>query len=160
MDHPERERIPSPLAAYVLSPLIATDLKVRTREEVIDALLDLVDAQGLLVNRAEARRALLAREKLMSTAMDGGIAIPHARTDAVARLVCALGIVREGMACGAPDGNPTFLFIMTLSPVGTTSPQVQFMATLLRAIDSVGRERLLAAQTGAELRERILGEAF
>ena len=92
------------------------DLKSTTKTGVIEEILDLLIAAGKIrkENRAEVLNALLVRENKMSTGMQHGIAIPHAKTDAVEDLVAALAIKKEGIDFDALDGKPSHIFIMTI----------------------------------------------
>jgi mannitol/fructose-specific phosphotransferase system IIA component (Ntr-type) len=107
---------------------------------------------------AEARRAIFEREAQMSTGMEKGVAIPHARTDAVDRLVCAVGLKPEGIDFGALDGQPSRIFVLSLSPKSASAPHVQFMAMISRTLGSdESRDRVLAATTAGELWTALLG---
>jgi mannitol/fructose-specific phosphotransferase system IIA component (Ntr-type) len=129
---------------------IALDLSARTKEEVIDQLLALCARSGGVVSLAEARQAICQREARASTAIEYGIALPHAVTEAVDRLVCAVGISRPGVAFGAADGAPSRLFIMTLLPPSVTTAYTHLTGAILRALGPEGREALFAARSGQE----------
>ncbi len=101
-------------------------------------------------------RAILDREGIMSTGMGEGIAIPHARTDTVSQLVCAIGVKRDGIDYGSLDGEPSTLFVLTLTPTSAAAPHVQFMALISRALNTEGRARALAATTKDELLHALL----
>lgn len=130
------------------------DLKSTTKMDVIEEILDLLIAAGRIrkENRAEVLNALLVRENKMSTGMQHGIAIPHAKTDAVEDLVAALAIKQEGIDFDALDGKPSHIFIMTISPLKRTGPHIQFLAEISRKLNQPSiREKLLLAQTKDEI---------
>jgi len=130
------------------------DLKSTTKTGVIEEILDLLIAAGKIrkENRAEVLNALLVRENKMSTGMQHGIAIPHAKTDAVEDLVAALAIKKEGIDFDALDGKPSHIFIMTISPVKRTGPHIQFLAEISRKLNQPSiREKLLLTQTKDEI---------
>ena len=68
------------------------DLRSDTKEGIITELVDLLVAAGKIDDRADVLAAILAREQKMSTGMQSGIAIPHARTASVRGLVTAFGL--------------------------------------------------------------------
>ena len=138
------------LAPYIRPDRIKINLAGHTKEQVLDELLDLLVATGEVTDVAEARRVLLEREKAMPTGMEHGVAIPHARTDTVKDLVCAVGTKPEGVAFGSLDGEPSTIFVLTLSPARNPGPQMQIMAMIARALDTEGRKGLLAARTAEE----------
>lgn len=137
----------------ILSPeLITTSLKSSTKEGVIGELLDILVAQKKIKNRDEVLSALLDRERKMSTGIQHGVAIPHAKTRAVTQLVACIGIKPEGIDFDALDGEPSKIFIMTLSPIDRVGPHVQFLAEVSMVIQTQeARERLLLAKSAKDV---------
>jgi mannitol/fructose-specific phosphotransferase system IIA component (Ntr-type)/Kef-type K+ transport system membrane component KefB len=129
---------------------VSLDLHASTKEAVIDQLLALCARSGVVTDLAEARTAILARENKSSTGLEHGIALPHARTEAVSHMVCALGISRAGVDFGSLDGQPSAIFIMVLMPLEITTAYTRLTGGLMRALDEAGRQALLAAKSGSE----------
>ncbi|WP_294428418.1 PTS sugar transporter subunit IIA, partial [uncultured Treponema sp.] len=76
----------------VLTPdTVELHLKGKTKEEIIDEMLDILIKAGKVADKATARECVLDRERKMSTGMKHGIAIPHGKTDTVADLVACIG---------------------------------------------------------------------
>ena len=142
---------------------ITLSLKSTTKEGVMEELVDLLMAAGKirdLKDRKEALKAILDRESKMSTGMQNGIAIPHGKTDRVDSLVAAIGIKKEGVDFQALDGQPSRLFVMTLSPDTRTGPHIQFLAEISRQLsDAAIRERVLKAATAEEVLDILSGDA-
>lgn len=131
---------------------ITTELQATTKDGVIENLVDLLVASGKIKDRVEALRAVLEREKKMSTGMQSGIAIPHGKIDSVEELVAAFGIKHAGVEFDSLDGLPARIFVMTLSPANRTGPHIQFLAEISRQLnDPAVRERLLQATTAEEI---------
>jgi len=122
------------IASFLNPRAVKLRLKGATKDEILDEMLALLAQTGEVGDVAEARRALFAREESMSTGLVEGVAIPHARTSAVSRLVCAIGLKPEGMDFASLDGQPARLFVLTLSPENAPAPHVQFMAGLGQAL--------------------------
>ncbi len=137
----------------ILTPaVISTSLKSTTKDEVIGELLDLLVAAKLIADREEVLAALMERERKMSTGIQHGVAIPHAKTKAVKNLVACIGIKPEGLDFESLDGEPSRIFIMTLSPIDRVGPHVQFLAEVSTVIKTKeARQRLLAAKTPQEI---------
>ncbi len=146
------------LMRYIPPDAVTTRLDGQTKEEVVDELLALLDARGYLTNRKKAREDLWARESSLSTGMQYGIAIPHGRTDGVNRLVCAVGVKREGVDFQSIDGEPTRIIVLTLSPKHLVAPHMQFMAMISQALGEEGRARILAAETPEALWQALAGK--
>ena len=131
---------------------ILLDLKSDAKEGIIAEMIDLVVASGKVKDRQAALKAVLDREQKMSTGMQHGIAIPHGKTDAVDTLVTAFALKKEGADFGSLDGQPSRIFVMTVSPVQHSGPHIQFLAEMSQLLnDSQRRERLLSASTTAEV---------
>jgi len=138
------------LSKYLSPELVSVDLKGTNRTAIIDEMLGILNRHGRVKDPAQARAALLEREELMPTGIQNGIAIPHARTDAVSELVCAVGIQKEGVDFGAIDNKPSRIFVMLLSPRETPGPQLQLMAMISRVLNQAS-ERMLAAESNEAL---------
>ena len=90
--------------------------------------------------------------------MENGVAIPHARTDEVDHLTCVVGLKKEGIDFDAMDGQPSSIFVLTLSPTKAAEPHIQFMSMISRILDEDGRDRVLAAETSDELWHALVGD--
>ena len=137
---------------------IRLDLKGATKEAILAEMVDLLVASGHIRDRDAVLKAVLEREKRMSTGMQNGIAIPHGKTDSVDCLIAALGIKRGGVDFGALDGQPSTIFVMTVSPDSRTGPHIQFLAEISRPLnDASVRARLLAATSREEVLHMLIG---
>ena len=117
-------------------------------------LADLLVADGAVPpeNRAAILTALMEREGKMSTGMQLGVAIPHAKTSAVTGLVTAVALAPEGVDFNSLDGQPSRIFVVTVSPPSDVGTHIRFLADISRQLSSEHvRARLLEAKTGAEM---------
>ena len=137
---------------------ISLDLKGENKEAILAEMVDLLVASGHIRDRDAVLKAVLEREKRMSTGMQNGIAIPHGKTDSVDCLIAALGIKRSGVDFGALDGQPSTIFVMTVSPDSRTGPHIQFLAEISRPLnDASVRAKLLAATSPDEVLHLLIG---
>jgi mannitol/fructose-specific phosphotransferase system IIA component (Ntr-type) len=133
---------------------ICLNLQGKTKEAVINELLDIVSAQGKLLDRTAALKDLLDREQTMSTAIPNGIAIPRAKTDAVQELTIAIGIKKSGVDFDSALDDKTRIIILALAPPEKAKPLYQFLLTITAILnDDTIRSELLAAKSPAELVE-------
>ena len=140
------------MASYLTVSSMIPQLKGQTRDEVIAELVEVLDKQGVLKDRDGALADVLKREVAMSTGLGHGIACPHARTEMVDKLVCALGIKREGIAFDAMDGKPASVVLLTLCPTAANEPYMAFQTAALAALnESTMFDALLTCRTPAEL---------
>ena len=137
---------------------ISLDLKAITKDEVLSEMVDLLMASGHIRDREAVLKAVMEREKRMSTGMQNGIAIPHGKTDSVDCLIAALGIKHGGVDFGALDGQPSNIFVMTVSPDSRTGPHIQFLAEISRPLnDAAVRAKLLGATSCEEVLQLLIG---
>lgn len=91
---------------------ITLGLDISTKDDAINALVGLHAAAGNLNDKDAYKEAILAREAQGTTAIGDGIAVPHAKTNAVKAPALAAITVRGGVDYGAPDGKPSDLLFM------------------------------------------------
>jgi mannitol/fructose-specific phosphotransferase system IIA component (Ntr-type) len=137
----------------VLTPqLVTTNLEGASKRAVIESLVSLIEKGGGVKDRELALSDVLAHENENSTGMENGIAIPHAKTDAVDRLVACVGVSKGRIEFECLDRKPAHIFVMTLSPRDGTGPHVRFLAEVARLLKEADvRKRVLAAETDEEL---------
>ena len=87
------------------------------KDAAIDLLVALQEKGGALTDPLAYKQAILARERQSSTAIEAGIAVPHAKSPAVARPSLAAATLEKGVDYGAMDGQPSDLFFMIAAPL-------------------------------------------
>lgn len=132
------------LKDVIRSDSIKPRLESETKNDIILELLDILDTNGLLPNREEAERVVLDRERMMSTGLENGIAIPHGKCASLKDLVVAIGLKPDGVDFDCADGQPARIFLLTLSAADRSGPHIRFMAEISRLLQS------------EELRKRVL----
>ena len=128
-------------------------------EQVIKGLIAAAVDDGLLPERHkdEAVQAVLKREHTASTALPDGIALPHGRTEYVDDIVCMIGIHPKGVAFGAPDGQPTHIFVLLLVPAKIGCGHIHFLANLSqRLMERAVCDSILAATTREAVLQAVL----
>ena len=146
---PRRSRQPLALACLAWQS-ISLDIRARSKEEALDQLLALCARSGAVVAPDEARLAVFDREQTSATIIENGVALPHARTTAVDRMVCAFGVCRSGVVFDATDDQPAQFLAMVLAPPSVTTEYTRLIGALARALDAEGRQALLAARSSQE----------
>src|SRR5687768_14473706 len=85
---------------------VAVNMAATTKEEVLMKMVDMLGASPKVLDVEKVRRAILEREKIMSTGVGHGFAIPHAKVDALADIVAAFATLAEPTDFQALDGQP------------------------------------------------------
>jgi PTS system nitrogen regulatory IIA component len=109
---------------------ISLHLKGKTKEAIINELLDILVSAQKIQDKAAALAAVMEREKKMSTGMKHGIAIPHGKSNSIQDLVACIGVSDTAVDFDSLDHEPCRIFIMTLSPLEKTGPHLQFLAEI------------------------------
>jgi PTS system nitrogen regulatory IIA component len=146
------------LVEFLSEDRILPDLQGRQKHEVIAELgAHLARATGAPAE--EVVRVLLDRERLASTAVGEGVAIPHGKLDVVPRLTACLGRSRAGVDFESVDGKRTHLFVVLLAPENSTGVHLKALARISRLFkDADFRARLLAAPNAAAIYAEVVEE--
>src|SRR5690242_12821489 len=143
---------------FVRPELIKADLAARDKAEVIKELAGQLAAHVSGVDRESLTRVLLERERLASTAIGEGVAIPHGKLDAVGKLVACVGRAQGGVDFDSMDGRPTHLFFVLVAPENSTGVHLKALARISRLFkDPDFRTRMLQAKDAVEM-FRILSD--
>lgn len=142
------------LAELLSADRIRVPLGARTKDAVLEELVELA-ARGL---GADVRRAILAavreREGVLSTGIGSGVAIPHGKTPVIDQLIVAAGIAGTPVEFDALDGKPVELFFLLIGPESASGAHVKTLSRISRLLR---REPLRTALRGAKSAEEFLG---
>lgn len=135
---------------------IKLQIEGQTKEEVIEELVELLTETCCVESADTILDAVLAREREGSTGLEKGVAIPHAKCDAVSNLSIVIGISKEGIDFDSLDGKPSNLFFLMVAPTSESGPHVQAIAKIVKMIKiDRFRDRLLKAKAGEEVIDTI-----
>lgn len=140
------------ISELIRKELILPEIRASRKEDVIRELSEYLARQDEGVSGAEVTKVLLEREKLGSTALGDGIAVPHGKLETVQKLVGCLGRSRRGIDFGAEDGKPTHFLFVIVAPPDCAGDHLKALARISRLFkDPDIRGRLMAAETAADL---------
>lgn len=139
--------------------IVKTPLMSKDKPDVLRELVQILKDAGHIDDFDGVLNAVQKREDQMSTGLEGGVAVPHAKSDAVDSLKMAIGIAPDGIDFNAMDGNPTKLFFLLVAPPDKTGPHVQALAEIAKLSRSKAFCRaLINAETAAEVVELMQGD--
>lgn len=131
---------------FIREDLVVPELTARGKQEVLEELADHLAKNSEGVGREDLVKVLSERERLASTAIGEGVAIPHGKLDAVGKLVACVGRTREGIDFDSMDGRPTHIFFVLVAPENSTGIHLKALARISRLFkDPEFRTRLMAA---------------
>ncbi len=130
------------------------DLGKCTKKEALDTMLELICKNELITDCKKFKKSIHDREKLMSTGIGYGIAIPHARHSSVKDFVIAVGRSREGIEYESIDDNPVHLIFMIGASDKQDKDYIKLLSKLvLRLKNKDIYDNLLKADTAQEVYE-------
>ena len=110
------------------------DLNARTKDEALAELIEAVAASPAVEDPEALLRAVREREKLLSTGIGLGIAIPHARIPSVNDFVVAVGRRRDGIDFGSIDGRPAQIVVLIAGPQDAQKSYLELLAQLSKRL--------------------------
>ncbi len=137
---------------------IVAELKGTGKKEVLIELTDaLLKADPSLV-KDDVLKVLMERERLGSTGIGDGVAIPHGKLKDIDRLLISFGLSRHGVDFDSMDGKPAHLFFLLVAPEESVGVHLKTLARISKLLKSATvRERLQSAVDSAEI-YRIINE--
>lgn len=126
------------------------------KADALAKMVDVLRAQDRLpADRRDAvLEALLARERIASTGLENGIAIPHARLDLAGDVLAVLALAPAGIAFQATDGQPSRILSLLVIPTAQVQKGIKLLAAAARVLSyEEVRDALLAARTAREALE-------
>jgi len=138
---------------------VVADLAGTTKIEVLGELASVLAAHHPEISKERLVEVLLDREKLGSTAIGEGIAIPHGKLPKISGVLAAFGRSRSGVDFQSLDGGLTQLFFLLVAPEDASGAHLKALARVSRLLrDKDFRLRLLAAEGAAEIYRTIQEE--
>ena len=117
--------------------LIKVGLEAQDKEEAISELVDLLvqEHEISMKHRQGVVEDILAAEKDQGTGMEDGIAIPHALTDNVEDLLCAIGTSKDGVSFNCLDGKPANLIVLLVAPKRNFIGEIRALAGIQHLLE-------------------------
>jgi PTS system nitrogen regulatory IIA component len=138
---------------------IIGELTSRDKKGVLEELVSVLVDRGRLTNKEKPLQVLLERERLGSTGIGDGIAIPHGKLKEIKGIICSFGRTKEGIDFQSIDEKPSHLFFLLFAPEESASEHLQALARLSRILkDGRLRKRLMEAASKKEIYRLIAEE--
>ena len=144
------------ITEFITVQSVDLNMKATNKSEAIVELTKLLEKSGKLDNIDKTLEALKEREKLGSTGIGKGVAIPHAKTEFAKDLVIAFGVSKQGVNFNSVDDEKVNLFFAFASPLKNNQTYLKILARISRLIRNDDfREKLLGAKTPEQVLELI-----
>lgn len=141
---------------YMNEDLISLDMKSKNKEEVLKELSQLISKSPKIKDYKEVLSALTEREKIGSTGIGKGVAIPHAKTEIAEGLTIAFGISKDKIDFSSLDEEKVNIFFVFASPLKDSQIYLKVLARISRLIrEDNFRKKLLTCKNSKEVIEYI-----
>lgn len=139
--------------------MVLTNLEGTTKNEIIDAMIDLVGKSSKVTDKEKVREAIFEREEIMSTGVGNGFAIPHGKTDAVSDIVAAFAVTAEPIDYQSLDEKPVRLVFLLVGKDNMVGPHIKLLSRISRLMNKEEfRNRLIEMKTPREILETFKKE--
>jgi fructose-specific phosphotransferase system IIA component len=139
--------------------MVLTNLEGSTKNEIIDAMIDLVGKSPKVMDKGKVRESIFEREEIMSTGVGNGFAIPHGKTDAVSDIVAAFAVTAEPIDYQSLDEKPVRLVFLLVGKDNMVGPHIKLLSRISRLMNKEEfRNRLIEMKTPREILETFKKE--
>lgn len=144
--------------AKYLDPQLIAFIDVNTRDEALNALVDIAQEQQKVSDKTEFYGAIIDREKIVSTGIGMAVAIPHAKLASYDDFFISIGILSKGVDWNTIDGSPVRIVFMIGGPDDKQTEYLQILSGITSAVkDEDRRKKIINAGTAQEVLD-ILSE--
>lgn len=138
---------------------VVAHLTATSKEGVLEELAGVLSQSCPSVTKEQIFGVLMEREKLGSTGIGNGVAIPHGKIGSLTEIVTAFGRSAEGVSFDSQDGRPANLFFVLLAPENAASLHLKALARLSRLLKDLHfRNKLMEAANEDEIYNQIVEE--
>ncbi len=135
------------------------NLQAKNKTEALAELSEMVIKGSLKLDKRQVYDVLLQREKLGSTGIGDGVAIPHGKISNLEEVIVAFGRSRRGVAFDSIDGKLVHIFFLLLAPENSTSQHLKTLAKICRMLKAANfRKKLMDAESTNDLYKMIIEE--
>ncbi len=147
------------ITSILTEDLIKVNIPGGSKEDVINAIIDLAAASQKIKDVEKVRQAIFEREKIMSTGVGKGFAIPHGKTDAVTDIVAAFGVTENPIDYQSLDHEPVRLLFLLIGKDSLVGAHIKLLSRISRLMNKEElRSKLLQAGTSAEILQILKDE--
>jgi len=136
---------------------IVPELKATDKKGVLEELTLAIAGRKPSLDRGSLIKVLLERERLGSTGIGDGVAIPHGKFPGVTQPMISFGRSRKGLDFDSMDGEPTFLFFLLVAPENSASIHLKALARIAKILKNRAFRKILMEAPGRrELYQTII----
>ena len=133
-------------------------IEAKDKESALKEMVGLLATAKSILDNEEFEKAILDREKILSTSIGLGIAIPHVRLDSVTEITIAIGVCKNDIEYESFDGQPVNIIIMIASPSKAHREYLRTLAKIALLLKNPSlRNKILGAENPNEIYTALKG---
>jgi PTS system nitrogen regulatory IIA component len=126
---------------------IIPELKAKNKQTVLEELVDALSKREPSLDKGTLVRVLIERERLGSTGIGEGVAIPHGKIGGISQPIISFGRSRQGLDFDSVDGQRAHLFFLLIAPENSAGIHLKVLARIAKILkSSLFRKRLMEAK--------------
>ena len=136
---------------------IISDLKANDKKSVLEELAEVISNHEPSINKKDIVKVLVERERLGSTGIGDGVAIPHGKLNGVRKPIISFGRSKKGMDFDTMDGQPAYIFFLLIAPENSSGIHLEILARIAKILkNSAFRKKLMEAGTRKDCYQTII----
>ncbi|HDS09597.1 MAG TPA: PTS sugar transporter subunit IIA [Firmicutes bacterium] len=126
----------------------------KSKKVILESMIKMISASGLIPDEEEFKKAIFEREKILSTGIGFGIAIPHAKLSSISDFTIGIGISKQGIDYGSLDEKKVYIIVMIAGPTGRQKDYLSLLSRVLLVLKNVEvRDKILACKKEEQIFE-------
>ena len=136
---------------------LTENMLAKTKVEALEELVNTLIKSGLKLDSAKVIEVLQQREKLGSTGIGDGLAIPHGKISSLDEIVVAFGRSKKGVDFDSLDGKPVHIFFLLLAPENSVGQHLKALARISKMLKKANfRQKLIETDSKSDLYKLII----
>ena len=132
--------------------IIKTDMECTDKDDAINKIIDLASNSGLMLDVEKVRECVFEREKLVSTGVGKGFAIPHGKTDEIKDIVAAFAVLKDPIDFDSIDLEPVKFIFLIVGKESLLNAHIKLLSRISRLMHKDDfREKLEEAKSSEEV---------
>ncbi|OPY72838.1 MAG: PTS system fructose-specific EIIABC component [Syntrophorhabdus sp. PtaU1.Bin058] len=147
------------ISEILLEKCVVADIKGKTKREIITELVEALEKARLIEDVEAVVNVVMEREKLGSTGIGNGVAVPHGKLKNISNIICALGRSPNGVDFDAVDRGPVHIFFLVLAPEDSASLHLKILSRITKILrDQSLRKKVIKLSNTHDIYTSILEE--
>ena len=140
---------------------VIPELRAKDKKGVLEELAEAISRHEPSIDKGALVKVLVERERLGSTGIGDGVAIPHGKMNGVSHPIISFGRSRQGLDFDSMDGQPAYLFFLLIAPEDSSSVHLQVLAKIAKILKNRDfRKKLMEPGTKKELYQTIVPVSY